>query len=156
MCSTQADNSSRKLWLLCGCQFPWCALALTGLSLKRMRAHTHKHDLIYLTQMNSPKEPLKCVFLALQWSTCSGGGDETRIHTESYENPNGRDLGGDGMIATGSNLRCKFEPRLGRFSGDFERKLYWCQGACGIVVGWGTMVQAGRTRVRTPMRSLDF
>jgi hypothetical protein len=28
MCSTQADNNSRKLRLRCGCQFPWCALAL--------------------------------------------------------------------------------------------------------------------------------
>jgi hypothetical protein len=29
MCPTQADNSSRKLWLRCGCQFPWCALNRT-------------------------------------------------------------------------------------------------------------------------------
>jgi hypothetical protein len=29
MCSTQADNSSRKFQLRCGCQFPWCALGLT-------------------------------------------------------------------------------------------------------------------------------
>jgi hypothetical protein len=28
-------------------------------------------------------------------------------------------------------------------------------GARGIVVGWGTMLQAGRSRVRFPMRSLD-
>jgi hypothetical protein len=28
MCSTQADNNSRKLRLRCGCQFPLCALAL--------------------------------------------------------------------------------------------------------------------------------
>jgi hypothetical protein len=28
-------------------------------------------------------------------------------------------------------------------------------GACGSVVGWGT-IQAGRSRVRFPMRSLDF
>jgi hypothetical protein len=28
--------------------------------------------------------------------------------------------------------------------------------ACGSVVGWGTMVQAGMSRVRFPMRSLDF
>jgi hypothetical protein len=28
MCSTQADNSSGKFRLRCGCQFPWCALAL--------------------------------------------------------------------------------------------------------------------------------
>jgi hypothetical protein len=27
-CSTQADMSSRKLRLRCGCQFPWCALAV--------------------------------------------------------------------------------------------------------------------------------
>jgi hypothetical protein len=25
MCSTQADNNSRKSRLRCGCQFPWCA-----------------------------------------------------------------------------------------------------------------------------------
>jgi hypothetical protein len=30
---TQADNNSRKLRLLCGCQFPWCALAHTLLFL---------------------------------------------------------------------------------------------------------------------------
>jgi hypothetical protein len=29
MCSTQADNNSRKSWLRCRCQFPWCALGLT-------------------------------------------------------------------------------------------------------------------------------
>jgi hypothetical protein len=29
-------------------------------------------------------------------------------------------------------------------------------GTRGIVVGWGTMLQAGRSRVRFPMRSLDF
>jgi hypothetical protein len=29
-------------------------------------------------------------------------------------------------------------------------------GARGSVVGWGTMLQAGRSRVRFPMRSLDF
>jgi hypothetical protein len=29
MCSTQADNSSRKLRLRCGCQFPRCAIVLT-------------------------------------------------------------------------------------------------------------------------------
>jgi hypothetical protein len=28
MCSTQAYNNSRNLRLRCGCQFPWCALAL--------------------------------------------------------------------------------------------------------------------------------
>jgi hypothetical protein len=28
MCSTQADNSFRKLRLRCGCQFPWCAIGL--------------------------------------------------------------------------------------------------------------------------------
>jgi hypothetical protein len=27
---------------------------------------------------------------------------------------------------------------------------------CGSVVGWGTMLQAGRSRVRFPMRSFDF
>jgi hypothetical protein len=29
-------------------------------------------------------------------------------------------------------------------------------GACGSVVGWGTMLQTGRSRVRIPMSSLDF
>jgi hypothetical protein len=29
-------------------------------------------------------------------------------------------------------------------------------GASGTVVGWGTMLQAGRSWVRIPMRSLDF
>jgi hypothetical protein len=28
--------------------------------------------------------------------------------------------------------------------------------ACGNVVGWSTMLQAGKSRVRFPMRSLDF
>jgi hypothetical protein len=31
--------------------------------------------------------------------------------------------------------------------------LLWARGS---VVGWGTMLQAGRSRVRIPMRSLDF
>jgi hypothetical protein len=31
-----------------------------------------------------------------------------------------------------------------------------CWGARGSVVGWGTMLQAGRSRARFPMRSLDF
>jgi hypothetical protein len=30
------------------------------------------------------------------------------------------------------------------------------QGAHDSVVGWGTMLQAGRSRVQIPMRSLDF
>jgi hypothetical protein len=30
------------------------------------------------------------------------------------------------------------------------------QGERGSVFGWGTMLQAGRSRVRIPMRSLDF
>jgi hypothetical protein len=34
--------------------------------------------------------------------------------------------------------------------------LYEIQGARGSVVGWGTMLQAGRSRVRISMRSLDF
>jgi hypothetical protein len=29
-------------------------------------------------------------------------------------------------------------------------------GARGTVVGWGTMLQAGRSRVRIPMRSLHL
>jgi hypothetical protein len=29
-------------------------------------------------------------------------------------------------------------------------------GARGSVIGWGTMLQAGRSRVRFPMKSLDF
>jgi hypothetical protein len=34
MCSTQADNNSLKLRLRCGCQFPWCAHALTAVTTK--------------------------------------------------------------------------------------------------------------------------
>jgi hypothetical protein len=30
-CSTQSNNNSQKLRLCCGCQFPWCALALKEL-----------------------------------------------------------------------------------------------------------------------------
>jgi hypothetical protein len=30
------------------------------------------------------------------------------------------------------------------------------RGARGNIVGWGTMLQAGRSRVRFPMRSLNF
>jgi hypothetical protein len=33
MCSTQADNSSWKLRFHCGCQFPWCALAIRDPSM---------------------------------------------------------------------------------------------------------------------------
>jgi hypothetical protein len=33
MCSTQADNISWKLRLRCGCQFPWCSLALSVIHL---------------------------------------------------------------------------------------------------------------------------
>jgi hypothetical protein len=29
-------------------------------------------------------------------------------------------------------------------------------GVRGSVVGWSTMLQAGRSRIRFPMRSLDF
>jgi hypothetical protein len=31
-CSSQADNKSRKSRFHCGCQFPWCALALRGVN----------------------------------------------------------------------------------------------------------------------------
>jgi hypothetical protein len=31
-----------------------------------------------------------------------------------------------------------------------------CWGACGSIVGWGTILQGGRLQVRFPMRSLDF
>jgi hypothetical protein len=34
--------------------------------------------------------------------------------------------------------------------------IYITTGACGSVVGWGTMLQAGRSRVSFPMRSSDF
>jgi hypothetical protein len=33
---------------------------------------------------------------------------------------------------------------------------YQMQGARGTVVGWGAMLQSGRSRVQVPMRSLDF
>jgi hypothetical protein len=34
--------------------------------------------------------------------------------------------------------------------------ILWREGARGSIVVWGTMLQAGRSRVRFPMRSLDF
>jgi hypothetical protein len=34
--------------------------------------------------------------------------------------------------------------------------LHFTTGARGSVVGWGAMLQAGRSRVQVPMRSLDF
>jgi hypothetical protein len=34
--------------------------------------------------------------------------------------------------------------------------LYVCCRARGSLVGWGTMLQSGRSRVQFPMRSLDF
>jgi hypothetical protein len=36
MYSTQVDNNSRKLWLCCCCQFPWCALPLTFSSFTKV------------------------------------------------------------------------------------------------------------------------
>jgi hypothetical protein len=36
------------------------------------------------------------------------------------------------------------------------RKITLNPGASGSVVGWGTMLQIGRSRVRMPMRSLDI
>jgi hypothetical protein len=41
------------------------------------------------------------------------------------------------------------------FLSDLIGRTY-SHGARGSVVGWGTMLQAGRSRVRFPMRSLDF
>jgi hypothetical protein len=35
-------------------------------------------------------------------------------------------------------------------------KYYYLVGARSSVVGWGTMLQAGRSRVRFPLRSLDI
>jgi hypothetical protein len=43
MCSTQADNSSRKLWLCFGCQFPWCALGLLISPQFGLVSVTHLH-----------------------------------------------------------------------------------------------------------------
>jgi hypothetical protein len=37
----------------------------------------------------------------------------------------------------------------------FSKDIFYI-GARGSVVGWGTTLQAGRSRVRIPMRSLDF
>jgi hypothetical protein len=34
MCSTQAENSFRKLRLRCGFQFPWCSLALREMNTR--------------------------------------------------------------------------------------------------------------------------
>jgi hypothetical protein len=38
MCSTQTDNHSPKLRLRCGCQFPWCALALKVIDVRNSDA----------------------------------------------------------------------------------------------------------------------
>jgi hypothetical protein len=39
---------------------------------------------------------------------------------------------------------------------QIKKRTTFRRGACGSVVGWGTMLQAGRSRVQVPMRSLDF
>jgi hypothetical protein len=39
-CSTQSDNSSRRLWLRCSCQFPWSALALLRTCTATAATHT--------------------------------------------------------------------------------------------------------------------
>jgi hypothetical protein len=38
-CWTKADNNSRKLLLRCGCQFPWCSLALAVPILNQTNSH---------------------------------------------------------------------------------------------------------------------
>jgi hypothetical protein len=38
----------------------------------------------------------------------------------------------------------------------FIFNMWWELGARGSVVGWGTTLQAGKSRARFPMRSLDF
>jgi hypothetical protein len=70
------------------------------------------------------------------------------------------------MFQYGVNLT-EGKTRLVRWSGDIERMIHGFiqsfdrnilrkEGACGSVVGWGTMLQAGRWRVRFLMKSLDF
>jgi hypothetical protein len=44
-CSTQSRNKSRKLRLRCGCQFPWCSLALR---LPRVALPFPQFALLYL------------------------------------------------------------------------------------------------------------
>jgi hypothetical protein len=39
---------------------------------------------------------------------------------------------------------------------DFFVPLWQKKGACNSVIGWGTMLPAGRSQVQVPMRSLDF
>jgi hypothetical protein len=45
MCSTQADKSSQKLRLRCGCQFPWCVLVLMRAKEPKrwLQSYTHKY-----------------------------------------------------------------------------------------------------------------
>jgi hypothetical protein len=43
-----------------------------------------------------------------------------------------------------------------RVPAKFLPKLLTDEGARGKVFGWGTILQAERSRVRFPMRSLDF
>jgi hypothetical protein len=63
------------------------------------------------------------------------------------------------LIASGREYRSKLETQsYGIYK--YASEVCWTSsfhcGARHSVVGWGTMLQAGRSRVRFPMRSLDF
>jgi hypothetical protein len=57
-------------------------------------------------------------------------------------------------------ISCSVERLLGSqgeiFSINLDAGSVQKSGARGSVVGWGTMLQDGRSRIRFPMRSLDF
>jgi hypothetical protein len=68
-------------------------------------------------------------------------------------------------VTTGTNCRALRTCIKGSYVVGHERAsslLFHCiylqyfNGARGSVVGWGTMLQTGRSRVRFPVRSLDF
>jgi hypothetical protein len=65
----------------------------------------------------------------------------------------GRTLDPDHYIMHGH--RCKASCMWSFFNVCLNSHLWFMLGARGSIVGWGTMLQAGRARVRFP-RSLDF
>jgi hypothetical protein len=50
---------------------------------------------------------------------------------------------------------CEFSTHIGIVLTE-PVKNHMMQGACSSIVGWGTMLKAGRSCVRFPMRSTDF
>jgi hypothetical protein len=55
-----------------------------------------------------------------------------------------------------TNRDCTSRRKMSLLTHFNSLSLLWHKGARGSVVGWGTTLQAGRSRVRIPTRSLDF